>query len=459
MEDITLNNKNMHLKLRITRFNKSSRFRYLLTLINILILAFMITGCNKSLYETKDLKGNSLQNTINNINGDDNITTESNSPGSDSDKTESDTIDEPLASKKTTNQTSLESANSIDVLIDSMTLKQKIAQLFIVDFYGMTDEYQIKDYTSTINSFLKNYQVGGVIYFAENIESREQLISMNSSFQKDLAIPLFISIDEEGGLVSRLGNADIGVTHLPDASELGTKTSEEITQLAYDLGLEIKALGFNMDFAPVLDVNTNPDNPVIGNRSFGSDPKVVGQIGSAFADGLSQAGVISSGKHFPGHGDTATDSHLGITIINHDLDRLNSIELKPFKEAIKNDIPSIMMGHISAPEITGDNVPASLSPYMITELLRKDLGYEGLVLSDSLRMQAITDYYTPEEVGVMLLKAGGDLILIPDDFELTYNAILTAVKNGDISVSRINESLKRILQAKVEFGILVFEVE
>ncbi len=327
------------------------------------------------------------------------------------------TTTQPQTETETTPESGQDLPDTIDGLIATMNLKQKIAQLFIVDFYGMTGNYHSKAYNDAIDVFLREFPVGGVIYFAENIESKEQLLSFNKKLQDNSSIPLFISIDEEGGLVSRLGNADVGVDHLPHAATLSKHPPKKVKALAKILGSQMKSLGFNMDFAPVMDVDTNPDNPVIGIRSFGTTPDIVSRIGTAFIEGLSEAGIVSSAKHFPGHGDTNTDSHLGVTVIEHDMERLSSVELEPFKAAIETGVPSVMIGHITAPVITGNNLPASLSAHMISGLLREELAYDGLVLTDSLRMAAITDNYAAEEVGVMLLEAGGDIILIPDDFE------------------------------------------
>jgi len=367
--------------------------------------------------------------------------------------------DEPYAYAPIVTNTELAAATSIDSIIASLTLKEKIAQLFIVDFYGMTKTYHEKMYSKAMDDFLRMYPVGGIIYFAENVETKEQVLLLNKALTTVSQIPLFISVDEEGGIVSRLGKANIGVTQLPDAVTLSTdNTSEEVYSLALNLGNELKSLGFNMDFAPILDINTNVENPVIGKRAFGDDAETVTEYALAFGKGLDEAGVIYSGKHFPGHGDTTTDSHTEQTMVSHDMKRLNNIELVPFKAAIEANIPTIMMGHIIAPNVTNDTLPASLSSKMIQDLLRDTLGFEGLVLTDSLRMKAITDFYPAEEVGVMLLQAGGDVILIPDDFELTYNGILSAVEKGTLTEERIDESLRRILTVKLNYG-LITEIE
>jgi beta-N-acetylhexosaminidase len=418
-------------------------------LASLILVLLLLSGCGISIYDTSKTNERSSVSTNPSNSNDDQNTNDSNSDQTDPNL--SSNTSEDLNTSSSTSQTipiHLDTA-SIESIIANMTIEEKVAQLFIVDFYAMTNTYQVKTFTEEMMSFLSQYPIGGIIYFAENIESRDQLIDLNASFQKNSSIPLYISIDEEGGLVSRLGNANLGVNHLANASDLSKLSLEEVKASAYTLGLQLKELGFNYDFAPVLDVNTNPDNPVIGDRSFSSDPDIVASYGTAFSRGLQEAGILTSGKHFPGHGDTSTDSHLGITIIDHNMARLESRELIPFSAAIESNISSIMIGHITTPNITGDQLPASLSPYMITSLLREKLGYEGIIITDSLRMQAITDYYEPKDVGLMLLNAGGDIILLPENFEETYKGILDAIEEGILSEDRIDQSLFRILTSKI----------
>ncbi len=350
-----------------------------------------------------------------------------------------------------------ETHDSVNSMMDSMTTEEKVAQLFVLDFYTMTNDYTTQNYTETMDTFLSTYPIGGVIYFGDNIQTRDAVIALNDALNRKLAIPPFISVDEEGGLVARLGKKDIGVTHLDNATTLQeTMTLDELTAAATSLGEQMAELGFNMDYAPVLDVNTNPDNPVIGTRAFSSDPQVAADYATAFMTGLMNAGIIPVGKHFPGHGDTSTDSHLGLASIDKTLEELQAVEWVPFKEAINKDIPALMMGHINVPNVTGDDVTASMSQAMITTYLRETLGFDGLVITDSLRMQAITDYYTPEEVGVMLLKAGGDLILMPEDFKATYQGILDALDNGTLTMERLDQSVRRVLETKKNNNILNF---
>lgn len=407
--------------------------RILSTLFLSLTLSLVFTGCDIKLYE----------------------------PVKPVVKEEPEPVEEPVVVEEAfsyepiiTNE-NLPNATTIDEMIATMSLEEKIAQLFIVDFYVMTKTYQEKEYNQAMDDFLRKYPVSGVIYFSENIESADQVLELNNALTTVSQLPMFISVDEEGGIVSRLGNANIGVTKLPDAATLVSEnTTDEVYAYALKLGNEMKILGFNMDFAPVLDINTNPDNPVIGKRAFGEDAETVSDYAIAFYKGLNDAGIIATGKHFPGHGDTTTDSHTQLTSIEHDLKRIQSTELVPFEKAVEASIPAIMVAHINTPNISDDGLPASLSSQMISDILRDELTYDGLVISDSLRMKAITDYYQPAQVGVMFLKAGGDLILIPDDFESTFQGILDAVKANDISEERINESVRRILTVKEEFGLL-----
>lgn len=348
----------------------------------------------------------------------------------------------------------------IEQMLDEMTLEDKIAQLFIVDTYNMTETYQVTEMSNSISAFMERYPVSGIIHFSDNIETQEQISGFNLALQQASEYPLFIAVDEEGGIVSRLGKANVGVDSLASANTLAKNYSaKEVTEMAAVLGRQMKELGFNYDFAPVFDANTNPNNPVIGNRAFGSEVDTVSTYATAFYQGLEASGVISSAKHFPGHGDTGTDSHLGIASIDHDLSRLINVELVPFVKAIDEGIPTIMVGHITAPKVTGTNDPASLSSMMLTDLLRQDLGFEGVIISDSFRMQAITDYYGQGDVGRLFIQAGGDIILLPENFEAAYEGLVDAVEQGMITEKRIDESVVRILKLKIEYGLIDLDHE
>lgn len=345
----------------------------------------------------------------------------------------------------------------IDELIENMTLKEKVGQLFQIGFSGT-------EVTENLKDMIENYHVGGIIYFSRNIKSPEQTARLSNEIQ-ELAVeskpglPLIISADQEGGTVTRLN----GGTHFPGNMVLGAAGDSSLAEKAGKaVALELKNVGINMNLAPVLDVNNNPDNPVIGVRSFGEDPELVARLGSSYSRGLQGEGVISCGKHFPGHGDTDADSHLNLPVIDHNRDRLDEIELLPFCKAIDEGIDSIMTAHISFPTIEPEaNLPATLSRNVLTGLLREELGYEGLIITDCMEMNAIADTYGTVEGAVRTVLAGSDTVLISHSYEKQKKAIemmLLAVKSGRISEKRIDGSVKRILQLK-EKRIGLNEVE
>ena len=236
-------------------------------------------------------------------------------------------------------------------------------------------------------------------------------------------------------------------------SPIGFQHQDQGRALGAALAAECAGFGFHLDFAPVLDVWSNPDNTVIGKRAFGSDWKVVSGFGAAVSNALQAAGVIPVVKHFPGHGDTSEDTHVGTVTLNKTLDDLRSCELVPFAQNV-NNAPLIMAAHITVPQVTGDDTPASLSSVMLTDLLRGELGYQGLIVTDSLAMQAITDVYTPGQAAVKALQAGADLLLMPNGLADAYTAVLEAVQDGTIPQQRLDESVQRILQCKYQYGIL-----
>ena len=345
-----------------------------------------------------------------------------------------------------------DSMSWIDKKISTLSIEEKVAQLFIVDLYTVDQTSNITAINESVETFLSTYPVGGLILFSENIDTAKQTKDLISQLQSTASIPLFVSIDEEGGLVSRIGSKDIGVEHLPNAATLqSTYSPSELQAKATLLGKQLASFGINMNFAPILDVNTNPDNPVIGSRSFNSDPLIVGNYGTAFMKGLFESNILPVGKHFPGHGDTKTDSHLEGATINQSVEELRQVEWVPFKQAIDAGIPVIMTGHINTPNVTNDQLPASLSKTMTSDYLRGELGFSGVVITDSLRMNAISEVYEASEVGVLVLEAGGDLILLPDDFQLCYDGILKALASGRLTEERIDTSLRRIFALKDMF--------
>ena len=235
--------------------------------------------------------------------------------------------------------------------------------------------------------------------------------------------------------------------------EVGTTMDEEeVFELGSKIGSELKSIGVDMDMAPVLDIFSNPENRVIGDRAFGTNSKIVTRLSRALYKGLDKEGIISVGKHFPGHGNTTKDSHVDLPIIEKDLDELKQLELMPFIEAIHQKIPGLMLGHLAVPKIVKDNSPASLSGLMINDLIRKDLGYNGLVMTDSLKMKALTKYFTNEDIYLRCVNAGNDILLMPQDISLAYKTIYNAVNEGKITEERIDESVLRILSTKFQYG-------
>lgn len=327
-----------------------------------------------------------------------------------------------------------------------MSLEQKIGQLFAVGFESpYIDEHVAK--------VIKEYHIGNLIYFSRNINSAEQLFEMNKELQrmaiKENNVPLFITIDQEGGMVTRIPK---GATFFPGnmALSAGGTTEDAYNEGCYS-GEELKALGINMNIAPVLDVNNNPDNPVIGVRSYGEDPKRVAALGTAYIKGLQETGVIATAKHFPGHGDTSTDSHLALSSVPHDKVRLNEVELYPFKKAIESGVNAIMTAHVIFPAYESEDLPATLSKKVLNGLLRNELGFKGLIVSDCMEMKAIDNYFGTENAAVMAVEAGVDLIFISHTLEKqvkAYNNLLEAVKSGRISEERIDESVSRIISLK-----------
>ncbi|MFN2340950.1 MAG: beta-N-acetylhexosaminidase [Halanaerobium sp.] len=337
----------------------------------------------------------------------------------------------------------------MDKKIAAMSLEEKVGQLFQIGFSTPAVSDQVK-------AMIENYHVGGVIYFSRNIENPAQTAELSNKLQQlalnsGAEIPLFISADQEGGAVTRLK----GATHFPGNMALGAANDQDLTEkVAQATAAELKNLGINVNLAPVLDVNNNPANPVIGIRSFGEDPELVAELGAAYIKGLQSEGVTATAKHFPGHGDTDTDSHLDLPIIKHQRSRLDRVELYPFEKAIEAGVDSIMTAHVYFPAIEKEEgIPATLSRAVLTELLREELKFEGLVITDCMEMKAIIKTFGTLEGAVRTIEAGSDTVLVSHSFQRQKNAIeavIEAVKSGRISEKRIDQSVKRILTLKAK---------
>ncbi|MCD8090595.1 MAG: glycoside hydrolase family 3 protein [Clostridiales bacterium] len=341
-------------------------------------------------------------------------------------------------------------------ILNSMSLEEKVNQLFFVVPEDLVNEEALTEADERMGAALQAHPVGGIVLFSKNITGEKQLKSLISGC-KDYAakvcrLPLFIGADEEGGTVARLGNSDaIDVPEIPDMSDIGsTGDPSKAYSAGETIGEYLREYGFNLDFAPVADVITNSENQVVKERSFGSDPDVVAEMAVQLAKGLNDKGILACYKHFPGHGATTGDTHEGYAYTDKTYDELLSSELKPFIRAIEEDADFIMAGHISLPNVTGDDTPASLSSVIIDDILKTRLGYEGIVITDSLSMGALTESYSPDEAAVMALMAGADMLLMPDDFQASLNGVLNAVKDGRISEERINESVRKIISKKLD---------
>lgn len=304
----------------------------------------------------------------------------------------------------------------------------------------------------TVLRLIREFHIGGVILFERNLRTPAQTAELCNALQaRSPKMPLLVAMDQEGGRVSRLPK---GFTIFPSPAALASDPStEQIYRVAAATARELRAVGVNMNLSPVLDVNTNPANPVIGDRAFSTDPTLVSRLGLAMIAGLQDNHVIACGKHFPGHGDTDTDSHRDLPTVSHPLQRLREVELRPFLHAVQNGLASIMTAHVRYPALDSE-APATLSDQIITGLLRERIGFRGVVMTDDLKMAAIAKTYGPGEAAVRAMKAGADLILIGHDEDgqlAALEAVAKAVRQRRITEARIEQSLLRILEVKEKF--------
>ncbi|MGA4798772.1 glycoside hydrolase family 3 protein [Streptomyces lavendulocolor] len=355
----------------------------------------------------------------------------------------------------------------LERLISRMSLEEKVGQLFVMRVYGhsATDPDQadvdanLKEIgVRTAAELIARYHVGGIIYFswAHNTRDPHQIADLSNGIQRAaldraVPVPLLISIDQEHGIVARIGEP---ATLMPGAMALGAGGSRSDARRAAHLaGTELAAMGIRQNYAPVADVNVNPANPVIGVRSFGADPRAVAGMVAAQVSGYQRAGVAATSKHFPGHGDTSVDSHYGLPTITHTREQWRTLDAPPFRAAIAAGIDSIMTAHIVVPALDPAEDPATLSRPILTGILREQLGYDGVVVTDSLGMEGVRTKYGDDRVPVLALKAGCDQLLNPPKLAVAWNAVLTAVRSGEISEARIDESIRRILRLKAKLGL------
>lgn len=352
---------------------------------------------------------------------------------------------------------STEQESRVDKLLKSMSVEEKVGQIMVGFFRGAT-------LSAEQQQRIRDLHLGGVVLYSStgNIENTTQVADLVTSIQNTArdagGIPLFVSIDQEGGWICRITQ---GVTVFPGNMALGAGGSGELSAHSADImARELRALGITMNYAPVVDVNSNPANPIIGVRSFGSSPEDVARLGTAQIDPYRDAGVLCVAKHFPGHGDTDVDSHLGLPIVRHDRARLDAVELYPFKAMVKAGVPAVMTAHVEVPALDPSGLPGTLSA-PILGVLREEMGFDGLIITDSMGMGAIVQGWGLEEASILSFLAGTDILLFgadkghePGEQDGIHKALTAAVKSGRIPMERLDASVRRILTVKKEYGIL-----
>lgn len=381
----------------------------------------------------------------------------------------------------------VQASNRVDELLAGMTLDQKIGQMLMPDFRkwkteGASGEANFTTMNDEVKEIIDHYDFGGVILFAENVKETEQTLKLTVDMQEAAIsneegngnLPLLLTIDQEGGIVYRLGSG----TALPGNMALGATRSPDLARQAGEvIGRELNALGINVNFAPVFDTNNNPNNPVIGLRSFSSDPQIVSELGVPMMQGMQEYNVATAAKHFPGHGDTATDSHTGLPLVDKSLDELKALELIPFQAAVDNGVDMLMTAHIQYPQIETEQViskldnstiyvPATLSDDVITGIVRNQMNYEGIVVTDALNMKAISEHFGESEACIKAIQADVDILLMPTvlrskadlaKLDKIIEDIKAAVESGEIDIQTIDKSVRRILTLKEKRGILDYE--
>jgi beta-N-acetylhexosaminidase len=349
-------------------------------------------------------------------------------------------------------------ADEVGRTLAAMSLEEKVGQLFMPVLYGtaadtVSGENQARYGARTPAKVIRKYRLGGVILFPANVKSVRQVVGFTNGLQAaSPRVPLIIGTDQENGLVSRMGAL---MTTFPGAGQIGTIGDTSLSRaVAKATGEELRALGVNLDFAPVADVNVNPRNPVIGRRAFGDDPARVSKMVAAAVKGFSDAKVASTAKHFPGHGDTDVDSHTGLPVIKHTRAQWERIDAPPFKAAVAAGVDAVMSAHIVFPKLDPSGDPATLSKRILTGLLRDELGFKGVITTDALNMAGVRKKYSDGEVAVRAVLAGADLLLMPNDLPKAYQAVLAAAESGRISEQRLDQSVTRLLKLRQARGFL-----
>jgi beta-N-acetylhexosaminidase len=356
-------------------------------------------------------------------------------------------------------------AAQVEEELASMTLREKVGMMFFVRPEALdTDVYydspqdltdiSLQEVNDRMRETARNYPMGGVILFGHNIKDEAQLNRFITDLQQLSGRPL-LGIDEEGGRVARIGrNPNFNVPKFPSAASLAAAgRTSDVENAANTIGKYLKSYGFDVDFAPVADVNTNPQNIVIGDRAFADNPREAAPMVKAYLKGLQKAGVVGCLKHFPGHGDTQADTHFGYAMSRKKWDEIRDCEMIPFKAGIQAGAHMIMTAHISLPNVTGSNIPSTLSPLILQDKLRNEMNFNGVIITDAMEMGAIIRQYSVEDASIMAIKAGVDMLLCVREYPLVFNAVLNAVQRGEISESRIDESVRRILHLRHAAGL------
>ena len=369
------------------------------------------------------------------------------------DVTESGTTTEEQTadSQETTEVPEEEKPSLVDETLAGMTLHEKVCQMMFVTPEELTGEDGVTVAGDATRQALENYPVGGIVYFAKNLESQDQVKEMIDNSQKYSSIGLFVATDEEGGVVNRLMDT-VGTTYIGSMYYYKDDGDETAYENAYTIANDMSALGFNLDFAPVADVWSNPDNTVIGERAYSDDYAQAAELVGNAVKGFNDGGVMCTLKHFPGHGDTAEDSHYSSAYVHRTKEEIMADEMQPFRSGIEAGAEFVMVGHLIVPDI--DEVPATLSYKIATGILREELKFEGVAITDSFEMESIADNYSVDDAVVMSVKAGMDMILQPKDMASAVNSIEQAVADGELSEDRIDESVRRILTLKESRGLL-----
>ena len=350
-----------------------------------------------------------------------------------------------------------QATDAVEAKLTEMTLREKVGQLFWVrpEALDFSLNPEKKKLTQTMRQNLEQYPVGGIVVFKGNIQDESQLSSLIADFQSASKIPMIVAVDEEGGSVARLANHEaFSLPKYKSARDIGaTGDPEQARQMGQTIGSYLRAYGFNLDFAPVADVDSNPANPVIGRRAYSTDAQQAAQMVTAAVEGFHDAGMLCTVKHFPGHGDTGQDSHYGTATSYKTWEEMKATEMLPFEAGIAAGVDVVMTAHITTPNATADGLPASLSYTMVTERLRGELGFQGVIVTDALGMNAIKNYFAPAESAVAALCAGVDVLLMPSDLRAAFDGVIRAVEDGTLSEERLNESVRRILTLKQKAGL------